>query len=94
MTNRNTATEPLHRGSTSLWPFPVIRERTGTSHAEWYRQMARALAPRPVKIGSASRWPSHEIESLILARIAGKSDDEIRQLVSAMHATRVALRAA
>jgi hypothetical protein len=42
-----------------------------------------------VKIGTASRWPAHEIENLIAARIAGKSDDEIKELVSTMHVGRV-----
>ena len=74
----------------ALRDFPAIRERTGISHAEWYRHMARGTAPRPVKIGTASRWPAHEIDALIAARIAGKTDAEIVELVKAMHAARVA----
>ena len=79
------ATAPL-----ALRDFPAIREQTGISHAEWYRHMARGTAPRPVKIGTASRWPAHEIDALITARISGKTDAEMVELVKAMHAARVA----
>lgn len=84
----STSSEKI--SSLCLCNFHVVQGRTSSSHAEWYRQMARGTAPRPVKIGSASRWPVHEIDELIAARIAGKSDDEIKELVSAMHAGRVA----
>ena len=77
-----------------LLVFPAIREQTGISHAEWYRHMARGTAPRPVKIGTASRWPAHEIDALITARIAGKTDAEMVELVKAMHAARAASREA
>ncbi len=79
-----------HPGHLALLDFAAIRERSGISHAEWYRHMARGTAPRPVKIGTASRWPAHEIDALIASRIAGKTDAELVELVKAMHAARTA----
>jgi prophage regulatory protein len=43
----------------------------------------RGLLPKAVKISErASAWPSDEIDAINRARIAGKSEDEIRQLVT------------
>ena len=33
-------------------------------------------------------WPEHEINAIIAARVAGKSDDEIKVLVSELEAAR------
>jgi len=38
--------------------------------------------------GRAVGWPSDEIDTLNAARIAGKSDDEIRELVGKLEAAR------
>lgn len=74
-------------------PFSLLgkletRKRVGDSNSEWYRQIARGTAPRPIKRGKSSLWPAHEIDALVAARIAGLSDDEIRDLVTAIHAAR------
>ena len=37
-----------------------------------------------------SKWPSVEVEVIIAARIAGKKEPEIRELVDRLHANRVA----
>lgn len=43
----------------------------------------RGLLPKAVKISErASAWPESEIEAINKARIAGKSEGEIRQLVA------------
>jgi prophage regulatory protein len=36
----------------------------------------------------ASSWPEAEVEALIRARIAGKTDDEIRSLVAKLESAR------
>ena len=62
------------------------RARGATSH---YDDIARGLFTRPVKMGvRTSSWPEHEVEALIRARIAGKTDDEIRELVQKLEAAR------
>ena len=46
---------------------------------------------RPVKIGGdRSAWPQNEIDAINKARISGKSDAEIKQLVIELEAARVA----
>lgn len=47
------------------------------------------LLTRPVPIGPrALGWPDDEIRAITAARIAGKTDDEIRVLVEQLHAQR------
>lgn len=62
------------------------RARGTTSH---YRDISKGLFTHPVKMGvKVSSWPESEVEALIRARIAGKSDDEIRALVGRLEAAR------
>ena len=62
---------------------------TGYSRSTIYLRMRQGLLPKPVALGSrAVGWPASEIEAINAARIAGKSEAEIRQLVSALHAER------
>jgi prophage regulatory protein len=56
---------------------------TGLSRAGVYSYVSKGLLPKAVKIGErASAWPESEIAAVNAARIAGKSDADIRQLVS------------
>jgi prophage regulatory protein len=56
---------------------------TGLSRAGVYAYVAKGLLPKPVKIGErCSAWAEHELDAVIKARIAGKSEDEIRRLVA------------
>ena len=60
------------------------------SHASVYNNVRLGLCTTGVKIGQRSvGWPSQEIAAINHARIAGKSDDEIRQLVNRLHAKRL-----
>ena len=47
-----------------------------------YRWIDRGVIPPPVKFGARSRWPSNEIDEIVRARIAGKTDDEVRAIVT------------
>lgn len=59
----------------------VLRER-GRSRSAHYLDIQQGLFTRPVPIGArAVGWPSNELAALNAARISGKSDDEIRDLV-------------
>jgi prophage regulatory protein len=77
-------------GHLVLLRLPAICSRIASSRSEWYRQIASGHAPRPVKLGSTSVWPEHEIQALIAAHIAGQSREEIRVLVAGMHVARAA----
>jgi len=68
----------------------VLRER-GRSRSAHYLDMQQGLFTQPVLIGArAVGWPSHEVAALNTARIAGKSDEEIRALVVKLEAARKA----
>lgn len=69
----------------------VLRER-GRSRSAHYLDIQQGLFTRPVSIGArAVGWPASEVTALNAARIADKSDDEIRELVMKLEAERKAV---
>lgn len=68
----------------------VLRER-GRSRSSHYLDIQQGLFTHPVQIGlRAVGWPSSEVAAINAARIAGKSDEEIRALVVILEAARKA----
>lgn len=68
----------------------VLRER-GRSRSAHYLDIKQGLFTPPVAIGlRAIGWPAAEVAVLNAARIAGKTDDEIRALVKDLQAARKA----
>lgn len=66
----------------------VLRER-GRSRSSHYLDIRQGLFTPPVQIGArAVGWPSSEVAALNSARIAGKTDEEIRTLVAKLEAAR------
>lgn len=81
----NMANQP----HTRLIKVPEVCNRRARGRASHYEDIARGLFTRPVKMGTrTSSWPEYEVEALIRARIAGKTDDEIRALVAKLEADR------
>ena len=77
--------------STSLLRLPAVIERTGRPESTLYLDMEKGLFPRQIKIGAYSvAWPDHEVDAIVAARIAGMSDDQIRELVRKLHKARAA----
>ena len=70
--------------------MPAVKLETGhRSHASIYTAIQEGLFTRSVAIGRRSRgWPDFEVRAINAARIAGRSDDEIRDLVKRLHAKR------
>lgn len=70
--------------------LPAVKAEMGhRSDASVYNAIRAGLFPVGVKIGQRARgWPSNEVEAINAARIAGKSDDELKELVSRLHAKR------
>ena len=61
---------------------PEVEACTGLRRAAIYMRIADGLLSGPIKIGvRVSGWPAREITAVNEALIAGRSDDEIRQLV-------------
>lgn len=78
-----------HQPLTRLLKLPEVCERRARGATSHYNDISRGLWTRPVKCGvRSSSWPEHEVEALICARIAGKTDDEIRELVQKLEAAR------
>lgn len=62
---------------------------TGKSKPTIYRWEEDGIFPKRMKLGPNSvAWSESEVRSWLAARIAGQSDEEIRQLVSDMSSRR------
>ena len=68
---------------------PRVQGATGHSRSSLYLQISEGLFTRPIKIGPrAVGWPASEVAAVNAARIAGKSDDDIRALVTQLEKAR------
>jgi prophage regulatory protein len=66
-----------------------VEAATGYRRSTLYLRIAQGLWTRPVHIGArAVGWPLAEVAALNSARISGKSDKEIRDLVDLLTAAR------
>jgi len=73
----------------NLLRLPAVMERTGLARPTVYLRAKQGLFPRPVKLGSRmAAWPENEVAAINAARIAGKSDSEIRELVARLERER------
>ena len=72
--------------------MPAVKAETGhRSHASIYNAIRDGVFTMPVQIGQRSvGWPDAEVHAINAARIAGKSDADIRALVDQLHAARCA----
>jgi prophage regulatory protein len=69
--------------------LPAVKENTGLSRSTLYLRIAYGVFTHPVSLGGrAVGWPAHEVATLNAARIAGKPDAEIRELVTKLEAAR------
>ena len=74
-----------------LFRRPIVEQATGDSRSTIYRKIKQGLFTKPVPIGGERvAWPANEVTAINQARIAGKSDEEIKQLVIELEAARVA----
>lgn len=72
--------------------LPAVKSESGLSRSTIYLRIAQRLWTRPISLGArAVGWPSSEVAAINAARIAGKTDDEIRTLVVKLEAARKAL---
>ncbi len=69
--------------------LPAIKSSTGLSRSTIYLRIAQGVFPKPVSLGGrAVGWPASEVAALNAARISGKSNSEIRDLVAKLEAAR------
>lgn len=68
---------------------PEVEARYGRGRSSIYSDISGGLFVPPVLAGKrCSAWPSDEVDAIIAARIAGKTEDEIRALVRKLVAAR------
>lgn len=75
----------------SMLRSPAVIAATGDARSTLYAKISEGLFVSPVRIGRRSvAWPALEVQTINNARISGKSDDEIRELVAKLEAARKA----
>jgi prophage regulatory protein len=73
----------------TLLRLPAVRSESGLSRSTIYLRVSQGLWTKPVSLGArAVGWPSDEVEAINAARIAGDTDDDIRDLVKKLEAAR------
>lgn len=69
--------------------LPAVLADTGLSRSTIYMRIAQGVFTHPVSLGArAVGWPSHEVTAINAARIAGKSEAQIRELVRELEIAR------
>jgi prophage regulatory protein len=76
--------------------LPEVKRVLGhRSDASIYNAIRDGLFTTGVSIGQRAKgWPDYEAQAIAAARVAGKSDGQIRELVKSLHAKRAELVAA
>lgn len=79
----------------SILRKPEVKAETGwRSDASVSSAVRAGLLTKPVVLGPRSvGWPDYEVKAIIAARIAGKSDVDIKALVTKLHEQRTELAA-
>lgn len=69
--------------------LPALKSQTGYSRSTIYLRITQGLWTKQVTLGPRSvGWPAHEVAALNAARISGKTEAEIRALVTALETAR------
>lgn len=73
-----------------LLRLPAVMAETGyKTHASIYGLIRQGLFTKQIPIGRRSvGWPDHEVNAINIARAAGKSEEQLRELVNRLHAQR------
>jgi len=72
--------------------LPAVLAGTGLSRSTIYLRIAQGVFTRPVSLGArAVGWPAHEVTAINAARIAGKSEAQMCELVRELEVARKAV---
>lgn len=75
--------------SQTIYRLPTVKAETGYSRSTIYLRITQGLWTKQVVLGPRCvGWPANEVAALNWARIAGKSDEEIRLLVAELESAR------
>ena len=74
----------------ALWRIEACKAETGDrSNTSIYNAIRAGTFTKPVAIGQrAKAWPDYEVKAIVRARIAGQTEEQIRELVNRLHAKR------
>jgi len=73
----------------TIFRLPTVRQESGLSRSTLYLRINQGLWTKPISLGGrAVGWPASDVSTLNNARIAGKPDNEIRELVKRLEADR------
>jgi len=73
----------------TLLRLPAVLGLRGVGRSTHYNDVTTGLFTRPVPLGPRSRgWPASEVNAINGARIAGKSEEEIKRLVKRLETKR------
>ena len=69
--------------------LPAVLADTGLSRSTIYLRIAQGVFTHPVSLGArAVGWPAHEVTAINAARIAGRTEPQMRELVAELEAAR------
>ncbi len=69
--------------------IPAVKSQSGYSRSTIYLRISQGLWTKQISLGPRCiGWPANEVAALNAARIAGKTDEEIRALVVKLEAAR------
>jgi len=69
--------------------LPSVKSESGLSRSTLYLRITQGLWTKPISLGGRSvGWPASEVPPLNTARIAGKTDEDVRVLVRLLEAGR------
>jgi prophage regulatory protein len=72
-----------------LYRRPIVEAAMGKTRSTLYRDIKKGVLTKPVSIGGDRvAWPANEIQAINQARIAGKSEADIKLLVIELEALR------
>lgn len=81
----------MFNSDSKLLRIKSVVQLTGNSRPTIYLRQTQGLWPKPVRLGPRMvAWPANEVQAINDARIAGKSDEEIKSLVKALESKRAA----
>ena len=76
----------------TLLRLPAVKAQSGYSRSTIYLRMSQGLWTKSVSLGArAVAWPAGDVAALNAARIAGRTDDQIRTLVLKLEAGRLSV---
>lgn len=73
--------------------LPAVKTQSGYPRSTLYLRISQGLWTKPISLGTrAVGWPASEVAALNAARISGKTDEEIRDLVNKLEAARKSVK--